>query len=86
MKTEKTACAINDQCINTFFSKETFNTVSKISVPFVTAFVLAVIAYGFAYADHMLKIESRVAIIENRQMRLDSMVNTKLDILIERSK
>jgi hypothetical protein len=46
----------------------------------------ATITYGFANARTNEKQDQRILITENTQHRLDSLINAKLDTLIQRRK
>lgn len=83
MKTEGTY-AIKEECMKQFLSKETFFTLLR---PVATVLILfggATISYGIANAVSVAKQEQKILIIENKQQRLDSEINSKLDSLLKK--
>jgi uncharacterized membrane protein SpoIIM required for sporulation len=84
MKTKETTCAINEECIRTFFNKDTMNLIIKIFGGLLTAFVVYTFSYSYYQIQAQETIRERLLVVEHKQGVRDSMMISKLDSLLKR--
>lgn len=84
MKTKDPLCAINEECIRTFFNKDTMDMIIKIFGSVAGVFIITVFSFGFQQIRSDAGIKERLLVVEHKQTVRDSIMLSKLDELLKR--